>query len=85
VHQPVEMTSGFLNLLAHVIIAIKVEDVGDKVKSILIVLDVGVEAGEIEAVGQVVFVNLAEILVAAGGDELEHRRKVSVLNRAILQ
>lgn len=84
-HQPVEMTSGFLNLLAHVIIAIKVEDVGDKVKSILIVLDVGVEAGEIEAVGQVVFVNLAEILVAAGGDKLEHRRKVSVLNRTILQ
>ncbi len=84
-HQPVEMTSGFLNLLAHVIIAIKVEDVGDKVKSILIVLDVGVEAGEIEAVGQVVFVNLAEILVAAGGDELEPRRKVSVLNRAIIQ
>ncbi len=79
------MTSGFLNLLAHVIIAIKVEDVGDKVKSILIVLDVGVEAGEIEAVGQVVFVNLAEILVAAGGDKLEHRRKVSVLNRTILQ
>lgn len=77
-NQPVEMTSGFLNLLAHVVIAIEVEDVGDKVESILIVLDVGVETSEIEAVGQVVFVNLAEILVAAGGDELDHRRKVSV-------
>jgi len=45
------MTSRFLYLLAHVIIAIKVEDVGDKVESILVVLDVGVEAGEVEAVG----------------------------------
>jgi len=79
------MTSGFLNLLAHVVIAIKVEDVGDKVESILIVLDIGIEAGEIEAIGQVVFVNLAEILVAAGGDELGCRRKVSVLDWAMIQ
>lgn len=50
-NQPIEMTSGLLNLLAHVIIAIKVEDIGDKVEGILIILDVGVEAGEIEAVG----------------------------------
>lgn len=72
------MTSGLFNLLAHVVIAIKVEDVGDKVESILIVLDIGVETSEIEAVSQVVFVNLAEILVAAGGDELGYRRKASV-------
>lgn len=82
-HQPVEMTSRFLYLLAHVIIAIKVEDVGDKVESILVVLDVGVEAGEVEAIGQIVFVNLAEILVAAGRDELDRKREVLVHDGAV--
>lgn len=36
----------------------------------MIVLDIGIEAGEVEAVGQVVFVDFAEVLVSSRGDEL---------------
>ena len=45
------MPSGFLDLLAHVIVAVEVEDVSDEVECVLVVLDVGVEASEVEAVG----------------------------------
>lgn len=36
----------------------------------MVVLDIGIKAGEIEAVGQVIFVDLAKVLVATGRDEL---------------
>lgn len=69
-HQAVEMTSGLLNLLPKIVISIKVEDVGHQIKCILIVRDLGVEPGQVEAIGQVILVNLAEILVAPRGDKL---------------
>ncbi|KAI4141541.1 MAG: hypothetical protein LQ341_003499 [Variospora aurantia] len=65
VHQSVEVAGRLLDLLPHVVIAVKVEDIGDKVEGVLVVLDVGVEAGEVEAVGQILLVNLAEVFVAA--------------------
>jgi hypothetical protein len=37
----------------------------------LVVLNFGVEAGKIESVGEVVFVDFAEVLVATGGDKLQ--------------
>lgn len=37
----------------------------------LIVLNIDVEAGEIEAVGEVVFIDFTEIFVTTGRDELE--------------
>jgi hypothetical protein len=77
VHQAVEVPSGLLNRLAHVIFAVEIEDVGDEVEGVLVVVDFGVEAGEVEAVGQVLFVDLAEVLVAAGGYELQ-RDQLSV-------
>ena len=58
------MARRFLDLLTHLIIAVEVEDIGDKVESILVVLNVSVEAGEVEAVGQIVFIDLAEIFIA---------------------
>ena len=57
-------------MFAHVIFAVEVEDIRHKVEGVLIVLDLGVEASQIETVGQVFFVNLAEVLVASRGDEL---------------
>jgi hypothetical protein len=36
----------------------------------LVVVDFGIEAGEIEAVGQVFFVDLTEVFVATRRDEL---------------
>jgi len=37
---------------------------------VLIVVDFGVETGEVEAVREVFFVDLTKVFVAAGGDEL---------------
>jgi hypothetical protein len=51
VNESVEVTSGFLDALAHVIFAVEVEDVGDQVEGVLIVVHFSVEAGEVEAVG----------------------------------
>lgn len=73
-YKPVEMTCGLLDLLAHVIVAVEVKDISDKVESVLVVLDVGVEAGKVEAVGEVIFIDFAEVFVTAGGDELHKRR-----------
>lgn len=38
----------------------------------LVVVNLYVEAGEIEAVGQVLFVNFAKVFIATGRDELNH-------------
>ena len=65
-HETIEMAGGLLDLLAHIIVAVKVKNIGDEVESVLVVLDVGVEAGKVEAVGEVVFVDFAEVFVAAG-------------------
>ena len=70
VDEAVEVAGGFLNRLAHVVFTVKVEDVGDQVQSVLVVVDLCVEAGQVEAVGDVFFVDFTEVLVAAGGDEL---------------
>ena len=64
------MTSRLLDLLAHLIVAVEIEHIGHKIQSILIVLHLSVEASEIEAVRQVILVDLAEVLVAARGYEL---------------
>jgi hypothetical protein len=58
------VSSGLLNRLAHVIVAVEIEDVGDEVQRILVVLDLGVEARQVEAIRQVVLVYLAEVLIA---------------------
>lgn len=63
--QAVEMSCGLFDLLSHVVFAIQIEDIGDQVEGILVVLDVGVEARKVEAVGQVVFVDLAEVFIAS--------------------
>lgn len=59
------MPCGFLNLLPHIIVAVQIKDIGDEIKGILIVLDVGVEAGKVEAVGKVVFVDFAKVFIAS--------------------
>jgi hypothetical protein len=60
----------FLDGFAHFILAVEVEDIVDKIEGVLVVVNFGVQAGEVEAVGQVFFVDLTKVLVAARGDEL---------------
>jgi hypothetical protein len=70
-HQTVKMTSRFLDLLSEIIVGIEVEHVGHKVKCILIVRDLGVQPREVKPIGQVILVNLTEILVTSRRDELK--------------
>lgn len=57
------MAGGFLDLLSHLIIAVDVKDIRNKIESVLIVLNFGVEAREVETVGQILFINLTKVLV----------------------
>lgn len=57
------MPRRFLDLFPHIIIAVEVEDVSYEVERILVVLDLRVKAGQIEAIGQVLFVDFAEVFV----------------------
>ena len=61
-----------LDLLPHVIITVKIEDICDKIKGVLVVLDICIEAGKIEAVRQVIFIYLAEVFVPARRDKLQN-------------
>jgi hypothetical protein len=59
------MAGRLLNLLAHIIVAVKVEDVGHEVERILVVLNFGVQTRQIEAIRQVLLVDFAKVLVAS--------------------
>lgn len=74
VNQAVQVPCRLLDGLSHVIIAVKIEYIGDEVERILIVLDLGVQAGQVEAVREVVLVDLAKVLVASRGNELMVRK-----------
>ena len=68
--EPIKVSCRFLDLFSHLIVAVEVEDICNQLECILIVLHLGVEAGQIESIGKVVFIDLAEVFVAAGGYEL---------------
>jgi hypothetical protein len=59
------MAGRLLNLLAHIIVAVKVEDIGHEVERILVVLNFGVQTRQIEAIRQVLLVDFAKVLVAS--------------------
>ena len=64
------MSGALLNLFPHIVVAIEIEYICDKVQRILVILNIGVEAGQVKAVSEIVFVDLTEIFVASRGDEL---------------
>jgi len=65
------MPSGFLYLLSHVVVAVEVKHIGNQIKGILIVLNLGVEASQVKSVCEVFFVDLAKVFIASGRYELE--------------
>jgi hypothetical protein len=65
-HESVEMSGALLYLLTHFIVHFHVEDICYKVESVLVVLHFRVESSQIESVRKVVFVDFAEVFVAAG-------------------
>lgn len=64
-HQTVQVASAFLDLFSHILVDFHVKHVGDKVECILVVLDFSIESCQVESVREIVFVNLAKVLVAA--------------------
>lgn len=47
----------------HLIVAIEVEDIRNQVKRVLVVLDLRIESRQVESIGEVFFVDLAEVLI----------------------
>jgi hypothetical protein len=72
-HHTVQVPGILLDLFTHIVVDFHVEDVSYQVERILVVLDLRVKAGQVEAVGEVVFVDFAEVFVAAGRDKLRTR------------
>lgn len=72
-YQAIQMASGLFDLLPHVVITVEVENVGDEVERILIILDLGVKPSEIEAIGQILLIDVAEVLIPARRDKLLKR------------
>lgn len=64
------MPCRLLNLFSHIIVTVEVKDIGDEIKSILIILDICIEPSKVEPVCEVVFVDLAEVFIASRRDEL---------------
>ena len=64
--QTIKMSCALLDLIAHVVIDFHVKDICHELERILIVLNFRVQPGEIETVGEVILVNLAEIFIAFG-------------------
>lgn len=58
------MPGRLFDALAHLVLAVEVEHVCHQVEGILVVLDFRVKARQVEAVREVLLVDLAEILVA---------------------
>jgi hypothetical protein len=69
-NKPIQVPCRLLYSLPHFIITIQIENISNEVKGILIVLDFGIKTRQIEPVSEVVFVDLAKVLVAPGRDEL---------------
>jgi hypothetical protein len=59
------MPRRLLDCFPHVVVTVKVKDIGDKVERVLVVLYLSIQAREVEAVGQVFLVDFAEVFVAA--------------------
>lgn len=69
-HKTVQVSGRLFYCFPHLIVAVEVEHVRDEVECILVVLDLGVQACEVEPVGEVIFVDFAKVFVATGGYEL---------------
>lgn len=73
------MASALLDLLAHIVVDFHVEDIGDEVEGILVILNFGIKPGKVKAIGKVVFINLAEVFVATTGQKLQSQTLLAEL------
>ena len=64
-HKTVQVPCTLLNLLAHIVVHVHIEDVRDDIQGILIVLYFGIQTRQVEAICEVVFVDFAEVFVSS--------------------
>lgn len=81
--ETVQVPSRLLYCFPHVIVAVKVEDIRDEVEGVLVVLDLGVEPGQVEPIGDVVLVDFAKVFIASRGDELCSQTRNQCVSMAI--
>lgn len=83
-NEAVEVPCRLFNGFTHLIVAVEIKNVGDEVERILVVLHFRIQACQVEAVCEIVFVNLAKVFVASRGYELDAERR-SQQKKAILE
>lgn len=49
-YEAIEVTGGLFDLLPHIVVAVELENIGNEIESILIVLNVDIDARKVEAV-----------------------------------
>ena len=59
------MASALLNLFPHIIVDFHIKDICDQIQCVLVVLNFGIETSKVEAVRQIIFIYLAEVLIAS--------------------
>lgn len=84
-NETVQVPGRLLYCFPHIIVAVEVEDIGDEVESILVVLDLGVEARQVEPIRDVVLVDFAKVLIASRGDELQTDRRATCVSNDMTQ
>ena len=67
--------------LPHVVVDLHVKDVRDQIQCILVILYFGVEASEIEAVCQIVLIDLAKVFIPSRGYKLNRKLAGAILPR----
>lgn len=70
-YKTIKVSGRLLNSLSHLIIAVQIKHIRNQIECILIVLNFRIQARKIEAISQVLFIDLAEVFVSSGGYELE--------------
>lgn len=63
--EAVKMSSRLFYLLSHLILAIDIKNICNKVQGVGIVLNFGVETSEVKPVGKVLLIDVAKVLVAS--------------------
>lgn len=70
-YQAIEVPCRLFDCFSHLILAFYLQHIGDKVEGILIILHLCVEGCKVEAVVQILVVDIAKVLVASRISELD--------------
>lgn len=74
-YQAVQVARRLFDCFSHVIFAVEIEDVRNEVESVLVVVDLRLKPSEVEAIGEIFFIYLAEVFIAPRRYELKHEHQ----------